>query len=45
MNAPAIELASVFRRDGDVWHPRAEAQGPFGGMHGGAASALAVGDE
>lgn len=48
MNAPQnmqmADLAPVFRRDGDKWHPRAEAQGPFGGMHGGAASALAVGE-
>ena len=44
MNAPMTDLAPVFQRNGDHWHPREEAQGPFGGMHGGAASALAVGE-
>ena len=44
MNAPMTDLAPVFQRNGDHWHPREEAQGPFGGMHGGAASALAIGE-
>ena len=44
MNAPTTELNPVFRRDGGVWAARPESQGPFGGMHGGAVAALAVGE-
>lgn len=44
MNAPGMELSPVFRRDGEAWAARPEAQGPFGGMHGGAVAALAVGE-
>ncbi|MDO8837462.1 MAG: thioesterase family protein [Parvibaculum sp.] len=44
MNAPSPDLNSVFRRDGEVWNAHPQAQGPFGGMHGGAAAALAVGE-
>ena len=44
MSVSTTDLAPVFSHDGNRWHPRQEAQGPFGGMHGGAASALAVGE-
>lgn len=35
MNAPT-DLRPVFRREGDSWQALPQAQGPFGGMHGGA---------
>lgn len=44
MNVPIRELNAVFQRDGDGWLARPESQGPFGGMHGGAVAALAVGE-
>lgn len=44
MNATAQDLSPVFRREGDIWQAAPQAQGPFGGMHGGAVSALAVGE-
>lgn len=44
MNAPTINTSTVFHRTGDVWQAAPEAQGPFGGMHGGAVGALAVGE-
>jgi len=44
MNATVQDVGPVFRRDGDIWHALPQAQGPFGGMHGGAVSALAVGE-
>lgn len=34
----------VFHREGDIWQAAPQAQGPFGGMHGGAVAALAVGE-
>ena len=43
MNAPA-NLRPVFRRKDDSWQAMPEAQGPFGGMHGGAVAALCVGE-
>jgi len=44
MNASAQDLSPVFRREGDIWQAARQAQGPFGGMHGGAVAALAVGE-
>ena len=44
MNAPNIEPGPGFRREGAVWNAAPQAQGPFGGMHGGAVAALAVGE-
>jgi len=44
MNAPNPDLGPVFRRDGEAWNVHPQAQGPFGGMHGGAVAALAVGE-
>lgn len=41
MNAPA-DPGPVFRREGDSWQALPQAQGPFGGMHGGAVAALCV---
>jgi hypothetical protein len=32
----------LFTHDGEVWHPHAEAGGPFGGLHGGAVSGLLI---
>lgn len=43
MNAPA-DPGPVFRREGDGWQALPQAQGPFGGMHGGAVAALCVGE-
>jgi len=42
--APHTELNPLFRREGEMWRALPEAQGPFGGMHGGAVAALAVGE-
>ncbi|MBX3494898.1 MAG: thioesterase family protein [Parvibaculum sp.] len=44
MNASRTALSSVFHRDGEVWLAAPQSQGPFGGMHGGAVAALAVGE-
>jgi acyl-CoA thioesterase len=44
MNAPNPDLGPVFRRDGEAWNAHPQSQGPFGGMHGGAVAALAVGE-
>lgn len=44
MSVPTTEPNPVFRRDGEIWAARPESQGPFGGMHGGAVAALAVGE-
>lgn len=44
MNAVSIDNPPVFRREGDVWSAQPQAQGPFGGMHGGAVAALCVGE-
>ncbi|PKP77121.1 MAG: hypothetical protein CVT81_10960 [Alphaproteobacteria bacterium HGW-Alphaproteobacteria-3] len=44
MNAPYTEPGPVFRRNGEEWAALPQAQGPFGGMHGGAVAALCVGE-
>lgn len=44
MNAPHTDPGAVFHRDGDIWQAAPQSQGPFGGMHGGAVAALAVGE-
>lgn len=43
MNA-MTDLSPVFRREGDIWQAAPQAQGPFGGMHGGAVAALSIGE-
>ena len=43
MNA-TTDLSPVFRREGDIWQANPKAQGPFGGMHGGAVAALSIGE-
>jgi uncharacterized protein (TIGR00369 family) len=37
-----VVIDPIFARDGERWQPRAEAGGPFGGLHGGAVSGLLV---
>lgn len=44
MNVAAIETSPVFRNEDGIWQAAPEAQGPFGGMHGGAVAALCVGE-
>jgi acyl-Coa thioesterase superfamily protein/acyl-CoA thioesterase superfamily protein len=42
MDGVALATEPLFTRDGEVWHPHAEAGGPFGGLHGGAVSGLLI---
>jgi Thioesterase-like superfamily len=42
MDGVALSTEPLFTRDGEVWHPHAEAGGPFGGLHGGAVSGVLV---
>lgn len=42
MDASASLSDPIFAPEGQFWHPREVAQGPFGGLHGGAVSGLIV---
>ena len=44
MNAAAVDAKPVFSIADGIWQAMPEAQGPFGGMHGGAVAALCVGE-
>lgn len=44
MDATAIGTSPVFRNAEGIWQAAPEAQGPFGGMHGGAVAALCAGE-